>query len=533
MYSSIFKEDNTVYVLQKLIRAYNLKITETSLREFLWAHPNYPSLQSICDTLNKWKINHYSLKLDVNEIKELDVPFIAHFNNSIGLLVYVEKIVNGNVFFSAFKGENKIETFEKFSSQLSGAVIVIETENNVYEEKYKKKRQNEILYNNLLILIGVSMLLLGLLSFSQSYWEGSKIYQLFWELLIAKIIGICISLFLVMHEYNIHIPFADKLCKFSLKTDCDEVLTSGASSLFGWINWSDIGLIYFIGTFIYLLGFASHNLHGLLPVISLVTLPYPIFSIYYQTFKLKKWCPYCLLIQVVLVTEFILIIPLFKTLTFTEVDFIRLISSLFITATLWLIFKAYIEKMIYYRSNQQLFMQIKHNPIVFSTLLKSNSFFDIPENPNSLIIGSDNAQVRITAFLSLKCAHCVEAYKTLISLCENRSEVKIDFVFSITDDIETNKIMEDIYYKYDKEGAKAMLSILNNWYLSPKIKTNRNFDKEITPELISRVKQIQIQNNNLFSQCKIIGTPTIFVNGYQFPQQYELSILEYYIDSIK
>lgn len=30
-----------------------------------------------------------------------------------------------------------------------------------------------------------------------------------------------------------------------------------------------------------------------------------------------------------------------------------------------------------------------------------------------------------------------------------------------------------------------------------------------------------------------IGTPTIFVNGYKYPKQYEYSDMEYYIDELK
>ena len=49
-------EDNTVFVLQKAIRKFKIKVTDTSIREYLLAHPYYPSLQSVCDALKKWAI---------------------------------------------------------------------------------------------------------------------------------------------------------------------------------------------------------------------------------------------------------------------------------------------------------------------------------------------------------------------------------------------------------------------------------------------------------------------------------------------
>ena len=52
-------ESNTVFVLQKAIRFFKLKIATISVREFLLSHPNYPTLKSVCDALNHWNIANY------------------------------------------------------------------------------------------------------------------------------------------------------------------------------------------------------------------------------------------------------------------------------------------------------------------------------------------------------------------------------------------------------------------------------------------------------------------------------------------
>ena len=528
------KEDNTVFVLQQAIKRFKIKVTDTSIREFLLAHPDYPSLKSVCDALNKWGIEHYALKLEINEIREFDLPFIAHLNISEGQLVFVEKIENGNVFYSVIMGEDQTETFEKFAEKLSGAVVVMENGANAGEKGHKQLRQNEIL-NNILLPFGIfAALLLGLLSISISYGDwGAKLTLLFWGLIITKITGITASLLLVMHKFKIHSPLTDKICGFSSKTDCVEVLASNASHLFGWFNWADAGLIYFIGTLIYLLGSVGNTSLGFLALISLISLPYPIFSIYYQSVKLKKWCPFCMLVQLVLIAEFTLLFPVFKAISITGTDVVKLISSFIIPAALWLIYKAYYSKLIDFKSNQYSFLQFKRSPEIFAFLLKNNNFNEIIENKNSLILGSPNAPVTVTAFLSLYCNPCAKAFNQLKSVLDNCKEVKINAIFSIYGDEETHKVINILYYLNTEKGSKTTLEFLDNWYSLPKESRKPLCSKEILPEQFNIAQQVGNENIKLFEKYQVAGTPTIFVNGYLFPKQYEYGDIEYYFENIK
>jgi hypothetical protein len=55
----------------------------------------------------------------------------------------------------------------------------------------------------------------------------------------------------------------------------------------------------------------------------------------------------------------------------------------------------------------------------------------------------------------------------------------------------------------------------------------------ITPEHYNVAEEIGNKNKQIFEKYQIAGTPTIYVNGYEFPGQYEYSDLEYYIEDIK
>jgi uncharacterized membrane protein len=527
------KEDNTVYVLQRAIRKFNLKVSDTSIKEFLLSHPHYPSLKSVCDALTQWKIAHYALKLEAGEIKGLEIPFIAHFHLSGGQLVFVEKIENGNVVYSAINGRIHHEVFETFSEKLSGAVIVFEADESVREKNFTQIRQIEYL-SNLLLPIGIlTLLLFSLLSISSGNVASGGAYgYLFWGLLVTKSAGFIASLFLIMHELKVHSPLADKICGFNSKTDSDAILSSNASQLFGWLNWADIGLIYFLGTFIYLLGSSVDYSLDILAIISAASLPYPVFSIWYQSVKLKKWCPFCLIVQLVLIVEFILLFPAFKTIMVSSLDLVRLTTSFIIPAALWIFFKAYYQKSDEFNKEHYSFLKFKRDPEIFRILLRSDGYNEFVETKNDLVFGNRTAPVSITSFLSLYCNPCAKAFKELNSLLSNFPDIKVNFIFAVYNDAETQKVINTLFYLYAKEGAEATIDFLSKWYSSSKLSRKDLYYNLLIPEEYSIAKQIGQANLQLFEKFKIAGTPTIFINGYKFPNQYAYTDIQYYINDI-
>jgi len=528
------REDNTVFVLQKAINHFKIKVTNTTIKEFLLAHLHYPSLKSVCDALKKWNIEHYPLKLEVNEIKELEMPFIAHMKLSGGQLVFVEKTENEKVTYVISEGKSITMEFEKFSEKLSGAVVVMKAGKNSGEKEYRQIRQNEILNSSLLQLCILTILVLAILNFISS--SGYSFFQpgyIFWGLLTTKLIGLAVSIFLVLHELKVHTSITDKICGFSSKTDCDTVLSSNASKLFGWANWADAGLIYFIGTFIYLLASFGNLSISILAIISALSLPYPVFSIYYQSVKLKKWCPFCIIVQVVLITEFLILIPEFKSITFSGIDMFRLITIFLVPASIWLILKAYRKKSGELTKEHYSFLQFKRNPDIFRFLLKSNGYTKFSETRNSLILGNPEAPVTITAFLSLYCLPCASAFLKLKTLLGNCSDVRINAIFSVYNDEETQKVIDLLYYLYKEKSAEASLNFLEQWYSISKKLRKTLYSNEIIPDQFYVAQQINYENKKLFEKHKVAGTPTVYLNGYKYPIQYEYSNIEYYIDDIK
>ncbi|MDI9552809.1 MAG: hypothetical protein GT597_07685, partial [Bacteroidales bacterium] len=65
--------------------------------------------------------------------------------------------------------------------------------------------------------------------------------------------GIVLSVLLILHEFEVHLAFTDKLCHLNKATNCNTVLHDKASKVFGWFGWADAGFVYFTGSFLFLL----------------------------------------------------------------------------------------------------------------------------------------------------------------------------------------------------------------------------------------------------------------------------------------
>lgn len=526
-------EDNTVFVLHKIMRRFKMKVSGTAIKSFLHAHPYFPTLKSVCDALKKWGIEHYPLKLEHDEIKALKLPFIAHLSISGGQLAFVEKIEKDNVEYFLSSTKKQTEDFDEFAKKLSGAVILIEPNQKVLVADYQKDTQNEFIRKMFLPLSITVIILFSAYNFMPNVQTGFYRQLIFLELLIIAVLGISASVFLILHEFKIHTSVGDKLCGFSSKTDCDSVLSTNASRFFGDINWADIGLIYFVGVFVYLLGANDMKSLSYIATLSALALPYPVYSIYYQGFKLKKWCPFCLLVQLLLIGEFVVMLPVFKSLSFSGFDFLRLATAFLIPAVTWILFKTLREKTILGDQQLYTFRALKRNPDIFRSLLTNGGYIEFDISSKSLVLGNHDAPVTITAFLSLYCNPCAKAFEKLKALIETCPEIRLNAIFSVYNDEETQKLINTIYYRYATKGTDDIITFLDKWYTSSPQSRKAQYENENIPEEYNVVQEIAETNQKQFKEYNIAGTPTVFVNGFKFPNQYDYSDLEYFIDDIK
>ncbi len=125
-------------------------------------------------------------------------------------------------------------------------------------------------------------------------------------ILLLKAVGLLASWLLVLGTLDA--PVFRRFCPTSPWFDCRRVIDSPAGTLFGRVHTADLGVLYFSGTILALVisafapGFYYSALY--LGILNLLTLPYTLFSVAYQAFRVRRACALCLIVQAVFWLEF-------------------------------------------------------------------------------------------------------------------------------------------------------------------------------------------------------------------------------------
>ncbi|MDX9892213.1 MAG: vitamin K epoxide reductase family protein [Bacteroidales bacterium] len=519
------KEDNTVGIIQRAVKHYKLHVVKGTVKEALKSHPDYPSFKSICDTLNEWKIENYPLRYEVNELEDLQPPYIVHFSRGGGMIGFVSDTGKDQVKYYTSYSEKRKAGRNEFLESCSGAVILLNPDERSGEKDYRIKIKNELINKSILPLTLFAILIFTTSSFYNNFILGEGVYiKDILPLVFTKIAGISLSVLLILHEFEVHLSVTDKLCHLSKATNCNTVLNDKASKVFGWFGWADVGFVYFIGSFLFLLQSPSGEGLSLMAILAALSVPYPIFSIYYQGFVLKKWCPMCLGIQLILILEFFLLLPQFSKLRFSLISFTTLALSFLLVTVIYTLYILFRREKISNEMHYYKYLGFKKNPEILKMLLMNQTHYDTPLSEGSLIFGNRDASIEITAFLSLHCSHCARAFEKIRNILKEKEDILINLVLMTSD----NKMLTTLFNN-NRQGKEAeSLKLLEQWFSSDPYSRTKITEGLCIPEVSDIYDRVSEENGRLFKECNVMGTPTFFINGYKLPTQYEVDDIRYF-----
>jgi len=519
------REDNTVSVIQRAIKHFKIPVTKSSVKETLKSNSYYPTFKSICDAFKEWKIEHYPLRYLPEEIKDIAAPYIVHFSSGGGHLAFVSGINNGRITYYESYNTKRETGFEDFIERCSGAVILLNPDERSGEKDYRKKWQDELISNGILPVTILAFLLFIILAVINSVvTEGILLQKMKGLLFLTKTSGISLSVLLVLHEFEVRLSLTEKLCHLNKATNCNTVLNDKASKIFGWFSWADVGIVYFTGCFLLLLQSSVDREYSLMAILSALSLPYPVFSIYYQGFVLKKWCPMCLGVQLILIIEFILLLPEFSKLNFSFSSLSGLILTFLVMGIIYTLVIMYIRGKMLNEIHYYKYLGFKKNPDVLRTLLLNQKPYNIPLTEASLVFGEKDASLKITAFLSLQCSHCARAFEKIKEMLKSEIKTEINVVMITSD----NKILNTLYHLNRLNKEDEALDLLDQWFNADTYSRDKISETVCIPDVDDVSKEVLNENYRLYKSCNVIGTPTFFVNGYLLPNQYDIDDIKYF-----
>jgi len=515
----------------QLLKSLKVPVTTSTAIEQVENHPDFPSLYSISDSLTSWNIENAAFQVDAESLDRLPTPFISHMRKQGGSFVLVTNI-NGAVQLIDEKGQEKKLSREEFIKGWTSNVLLAERNTHSGEKEYAKKRREELIAGvRLPLLGGIALLLIIYFFILRASTPFGAIASL---LLMTKFIGCVVSSLLLWFEVDKASPVLKQICTAGNKTNCTAVLNSKGSKVFNWLSWSEAGFFYFAGSFLSLLlsiGFPNVTL-AVLTCLSMLAFPYTFFSIYYQWRIVKQWCPLCLVVQMVIVTEAIIgyfgywRVASNPLIVWGGSQLLFFLAVFSLPVLFWIASKKAFLSLERAKLLKKELHKLKYNKEIFTALLPRQKHISHPTEGLGITLGNPAAKHTIVKVCNPFCGPCAKAHQTLDELLDN-GQIKVKVIFMAADGEGDKAMVVKHLLHLSEKGDEALLRrAMDDWYNAPQ-KDYAVFQHmyPVEREQLKRYGQQVEAMKNWCLESSISFTPTIFINGYQMPDNYKIEDL--------
>lgn len=233
---------------------------------------------------------------DKSQLSQIPTPFIAQKND--GEFVIVNSVTDNAVDYTLYHKRHSV-TRQSFADHWTGVALIAYPSEKSEEPSYGRHHFFEIIDEAKTVLMVGCIAALFITGF---IYQGLYSHFSTWALMAVDLAGIYITWMLILKTLKINNHSADKICGVLQEHGCDHVLEQKASSFFGIFSWSEVGITYFSVTTFITLAF-PHTIPTL-ALINALCLPFTVWSIWYQKFRIKTWCTLCLTTQCLLWLQF-------------------------------------------------------------------------------------------------------------------------------------------------------------------------------------------------------------------------------------
>ncbi|MFM9837911.1 MAG: cysteine peptidase family C39 domain-containing protein [Cyclobacteriaceae bacterium] len=520
--------DNGAAAVRNLISLLNIAVSVNAIKT-IKLHPDYPNLLSISYFLSNWNVENLSVKIASLQIKEIPFPAIAHLHKNNGHFVVLQKFEDELLqYIDSEVGVIK-ESLHEFEKKWTGVVLLVQANEKSGEENYRLKRNKEIFQNASLITVYTLLTLLLLLPIQFISWPHASIY-------VLKIIGGLLCYFLLQKQFGGSNAKIDAFCKMGSKSDCDSVINSPASKVFGVVHLSEIGTWYFFGGIISVVigAFVSDSVESIFFILSALAFPFNLFAIYYQGWVIKKWCPLCLAVMAVLWLEFIAHLIMSDNLAITWDSLLITFVGFSLPLIFWLSVRQQFLDSFKLPNMERNLNRFLKSERVFQKLLEDQPEIEIGNFSNELQAGAGEAPIIVTVVSNPVCGPCTYAHAVIEDLLERfEGKLRVVFRFAINpSDIksESYEMLSHLMALRLGSSNEKSIKALSHWYLE---NGKHNFRKWKEENPISKTQNqdsidLAIMEHARWStMAHINATPTVLINGKKLPEEFSVADLKY------
>lgn len=504
-------------ILEQFLSKHHYSNLFNEFNENYESHPNYPSLFALTDTYTLLGVESVAANVPKDQLEELPNCFLAYVENGDkGSDLAIVEQLKDKIAVKFDKKKKQIITIEAFKELWNGVVVAIEPNEN------KQIKTNSAFQMALIVGVG----LLGLffmkqgLQFSLSPTISFLLYT----------IGFVSSIFIIQEKLNKGQENVSKLCKFNENTSCDSVIKSKEAKINIWLDFSDLPILFFSTALIAML--IDISSYDILNTLSFLSIPIVIYSIWLQKVKLKKWCVLCLFVSTLLILQGII---LFMSGFEFQSNSITLLIASTIATTIWFFIKNYLEKNLDLEKNNKELKRFKRNYKVFELLQKPLKTPLRAAIFSTVEIGSRLNPVKVSVALSPSCGHCHTAFEQAIKLFNSNPEkIQLSIFFNLNTENKDNPYLDvaKSIMQINQRDPEDAVEALSDWHIKKMNLSDWLFkweqfeiDDEVTEDLQSQYEWC-LQNEFNY-------TPVKMIKESEFPKEYDLEELKYFISEIE
>lgn len=518
--------ENFNYLFQYLEKK-NIKVDKTEFLFQIQSHPDYPSILSIADALSFFNIKNGVIRIDSDKIEQLPEHFIAvlieeNDRPTLDTALYFVEQKGANYFCTKDKKPSEIAK-AKLESRWNGVALLLEKTENEEAQKHTN--------NNWFWTLQILALLLFLLVLFQN--ETAFTNNLFF---VFPIVGILFSVAALKDLFGTKSELLNNFCNLTASTSCESVVGSNKWKFFEIVSFSDLSIAFFsfqfLGLFFSFLSNTSTSFFQIQEILLFCSIPVIFISLYYQKFVEKKWCPICLVIISIVLLELGYLI-VFQNLQFT-ISTKALVDFGFVFLSVILIWSSLKKLLISQKELKEFHIKgnrFMRNYVIFKNTLVSKQKIQLPES--YLLFGNKESKTIITIISNPFCSHCKDAHEIIETILEKHyNDLQIQIILKSNfekENEESKNLFRSLINIYRNEGEANFTKALKTWFVS------KNKYDWFTMFPLTSTTEFDLQLKNQYKWCEendFSFTPTIFINGYEYPEMYDRDNLEYFINEL-
>ena len=505
---------NAYHALKHLLNAAHIRYTDLYLQQQLFAHPNFPDLKAISDTLQQYRMETLALNLTPELLTQIPMPAIIHrMDGTYGVIndINTDKV---RVYNDA-KGWESIDYYS-FVNSWDGVALVINTNEKSGERNYTQnsiKQWKKKLFTPLLLCL-LSLLLLssGYVFLNTFTIEHTSSFFL---LLAIKLIGLGVFFSLFSKELNNFNPYRQSTVGPYTEVKADGLQPTGYFSLV------EIGLFYLVlATALLLFQPASIPLHWTLTLLALFFI-YTLKKLKLIFGRNKTFRNFFLLAIFDLVVSFI---------DFINYGIEQSLNPILITiiilviACLWLIIVPLIKNQAALQAIHSKLERMKFEKEYLAAQKLKHTFFPpLFEGMHCVEHHHPDHNHQLTVVLNPMCANSKSFYQELIPEYALHEKANVRFIFAINS---TNELAKRWLHALIQQSTDQRAEYLDLWFSKTKPDVDLWLSHlSLTTESMEDDQQC-LMHEKWIQLANIAELPFVLINGVALSPYYRIGDID-------